>query len=69
MNINSDLVSQPNVNVDMLDKKTQITVLNSEKMYNLITTVMYKQQTQAAERLAFTESKKQIVLGQLLKRQ
>ena len=30
------------INVDMLDKKTQITVVNNEKVYNLLKMVTYR---------------------------
>lgn len=68
VNINSDLVTQASVNVDLLDKKTQITVVNSEKMYNLLKTVQYKRELKATKRLIEPAKKNQIVLGQLCKR-
>ncbi|MDD3436663.1 MAG: hypothetical protein PHC64_05880 [Candidatus Gastranaerophilales bacterium] len=68
VNINSALVSQSSVNVEFLDKKTQITVVNSERMYNLLQTVLYKREKKAVERLLPTREKKQMVIGQLLKR-
>ncbi len=34
--------AKPSVNIDVVDKKSQITVVNSEKMYNLFQTVLYK---------------------------
>lgn len=33
---------KPSVTVEMINKKAQITVVNSEKMYNLFQTVLYK---------------------------
>ncbi len=33
---------KPSVNVDFVNKKTQITVVNSEKMYNIFQNVLYK---------------------------
>lgn len=33
---------KPSVTVEMINKKAQITVLNSEKMYTLFQTVLYK---------------------------
>lgn len=68
VNINSDLVTQASVNVDLLDKKAQITVVNSEKMYNLLKTVQYKRELKATQRLIEPAKKNQIVLGQLCKR-
>ena len=43
VNIENNIFSQkPYVSVDFLNKKTQITVVNSEKMYNLFQTVLFK---------------------------
>ena len=43
VNIENNIFSQkPYVNVDFLHKKTQITVVNSEKMYNLFQRVLFK---------------------------
>ncbi len=33
---------KPYVNVDFVNKKTQITVVNSEKMYNLFQKILFK---------------------------
>ena len=38
------------INAEFLDKKTQITVINSEKVYNLLQTAMYKQKIREEER-------------------
>ena len=66
VNVNSPAVSQAIVNVDMLDKKTQITVVNSEKMYNLLKTVIHKQESRAAQRLIGESSRKPVAFGLLL---
>lgn len=43
VNIQTNIfANKPSVNIDFLDKKTQITVVDSDKMYNLFQTVMYK---------------------------
>ena len=43
VNIENNIFSQkPYVNVDFVNKKTQITVVNSEKMYNLFQRVLFK---------------------------
>lgn len=68
VNINSNLVTQSSVNVEMLDRKTQITVVNSGKMYNLFQTVLYKQKVKESQNLIESEKKNQVVIGQLLKR-
>ena len=69
MNIQSNLFSQPVMNADLLDRKTQITIINSEKMYNLCQTVLYKQKMKETLQLSRPQSTKQLVLGQLLKRE
>jgi len=44
VNIESNIFSQkPSVSVDIVNRKTQITVVNSQKMYNLFQTVLFKQ--------------------------
>lgn len=49
VSVNSAYVTQPSVNVDFTDKQAQITVVNSEKMYNLFQTVLYKQKIKKAQ--------------------
>lgn len=67
--INSELVTQAAVNADLLDNKTQITVVNSDKMYNLLRTVVQKREAVAAQKLIEARPKQRMVLGQLCKRQ
>lgn len=68
VSVQSNMVSDPpSLNVDLLEKKAQITVVNGEKMYNLLSTVNYKQRRKAEERL-LPENNKQVVIGQLMKR-
>lgn len=68
VNVNSSYATQSSLTVDMLDKKAQITVVNSDKMYNLLQTVLHKQKTNAAQKLQLPQRKGQIVIGQLCKR-
>lgn len=68
VNINQDLLTSSSVNVDILDNKTQITVVNSDKMYNLFQTVLHKQKAAATQNLLPPPSRGQLVLGQLCKR-
>ena len=42
VNIENNIFSQKSINIDFVDKKTQITVINNEKMYNLFQTVLFK---------------------------
>ena len=67
-NVNSALATQSAVNVDFMDQKAQITVVNSDKMYNLLKTVLYKKEIKSVQNLQIEQKPKQIVLGQLLKR-
>ena len=47
VNIENNIFSQkPYVNVDFVNRKTQITVINSEKMYNLFQKVLFKKKLQ-----------------------
>lgn len=47
VNIEDNIFSQkPYVNVDFVNRKTQITVVNSEKMYNLFQKVLFKKKLQ-----------------------
>lgn len=68
VNINSNLVTQASVDVDLLEQKAQITVVNSDKMYNLLKTVQQKQEGKAAQRLLASVQPRQIVLGKLFGR-
>ena len=69
VNINSNLVSSSAVDVDMIDGKAQITVVNSDKMYNLLKTVQKKREDKVVQMLIEAAPSKQMVLGQLCKRQ
>ena len=47
VNLKSNIFSNPpSVSVDMVNKKTQITVVDSDNMYNLFQTVLYKKRLQ-----------------------
>lgn len=69
VNVNSTLIAQSSINAELLEQKTQITVYNSDKMYNLLRTVLYKQELKVAQSSPKLSEKKQIVIGQLFKRQ
>lgn len=68
VNVNSNLATQASVSADLLDRKAQITVINSDKMYNLFQTVLYKRKMMEAQKMIPPPNKNQIVIGQLLKR-
>ena len=43
VNLKTNIFSNPpSVNIDFINKKTQITVVDSDNMYNLFQTVLYK---------------------------
>ncbi len=43
---------KPAVNIDFMKNKTQITVVNSDKMYNLFQTVLYKKRIKESQEKA-----------------
>ncbi|HNW25462.1 MAG TPA: hypothetical protein PLG15_00640 [Candidatus Gastranaerophilaceae bacterium] len=63
--INSGGSKRASVSAEFLDKKTQITVYNSDKMYNLLRTVLYKKELQKNNQL---QKNQNVLVGQLLKR-
>lgn len=47
VNLKTNIFSNPpSVSVDFVNKKTQITVVDSDNMYNLFQTVLYKKRLQ-----------------------
>ncbi len=47
VNLKTNIFSNPpSVNVDFVNNKTQITVVDSDNMYNLFQTVLYKRRLQ-----------------------
>lgn len=68
VNVNSNFASKASINVDFLEQKTQITVVNSDKMYNLLKTVQKKREAKAAQKLLIPIKKNQVILGQLFGR-
>lgn len=43
---------KPSVNIDFMKNKTQITVVDSDKMYNLFQTVLYKKRIKESKEKA-----------------
>lgn len=68
VNVQTDFAVQPTVSAEFLDKKTQITVVNSNKMYNLLQTALYKQQIKSLSKQFPQMRGNQVVLGRLLER-
>ena len=61
--VNSPAAGESGISVEMMDKKTQITIYNSDKMYNLLQTVIQKQELRAKPKTA--PKVDQMVFGQL----
>lgn len=56
VNIENNIFSKkPYVNVDFVNRKTQITVVNSEKMYNLFQKVLFKRKLEEQKEKAKSE--------------
>lgn len=72
VNINSNFAANPSMSAELLDGKTQITIVNNDRMYNLLKTVQYRQKVKAAselrQELEQESSNKEIVIGRLLGR-
>lgn len=53
VNIQSNVFNkESSFNVDFVNNKTQLTVINNEKMYNLFQTVLYKRKLREAKEKA-----------------
>lgn len=53
VNIESNIFNQESAfHVDFVNNKTQLTIVNNQKMYNLLQTVMYKSRKKAAQEKA-----------------
>ena len=46
VHLESNIFKEKAVNVDFVNDKTQVTVVNNEKMYNLFQTVLFKRRLQ-----------------------
>ncbi|MBQ3819605.1 hypothetical protein II810_04075 [bacterium] len=56
VNIENNIFSQkPYIGVDFLNKKTQITVVNNERMYNIFQTVLLKKRLKEQKEKAAAE--------------
>ena len=54
VHLETNIFSQKAVNVDFLEDKTQITVVNNEKMYNLFQTVLLKRRLKEQQEKALS---------------
>ncbi len=56
VNIQANIFNQESsFNVDFVNNKTQLTVVNNEKMYNLFQTVLYKKRVKEAKEKALSK--------------
>lgn len=56
VNIQANIFNQESsFNIDFVNNKTQLTVVNNDKMCNLFQTVLYKQKLKAAKKKATTK--------------
>lgn len=56
VNIQANIFNQESsFNVDFVNNKTQLTVVNNEKMYNLFQTVLYKKRMKEAKEKALSK--------------
>ena len=54
VHLESNIFSGKAVNVDFMDDKTQVTVVNNEKMYNLFQTVLFKRRLKEQQEKALS---------------
>ena len=54
VHLETNIFNQKAVNVDFLDDKNQITVVNNEKMYNLFQTVLFKRRLKEQQEKALS---------------
>ena len=54
VHLESNIFNQKSVNIDFVDNKTQVTVVNSEKMYNLFQTVLIKRRLKEQQEKALS---------------
>ena len=71
VNLQTSSKEKCGLSVDMLDRKTQITVFNNDKMYTLLRTALYKEQNKESKNIDIQSSSrhsgyKGAAFGQLL---
>lgn len=59
VNLKNNIFNQkPSVNIDFVKNRTQITVVNSDKMYNLFQTVLFKKRLKEQQEKIAAASKR-----------
>lgn len=64
VSFNSPVIEDSGITVTLDNRKTQINVVNNEKVYNLLKTVQNKKEKMAAEKLQIPAQKK-VIFGSL----
>lgn len=54
VHLESNIFSGKAVNVDFMDDKTQVTIVNNERMYNLFQTVLFKRRLKEQQEKALS---------------
>lgn len=54
VHLESNIFNEKAVNIDFLEDKTQITVVNNERMYNLFQTVLFKRRLKEQQEKALS---------------
>ncbi len=54
VHLESNIFKEKSVNIDFIDDKTQITVVNNERMYNLFQTVLFKRRLKEQQEKALS---------------
>lgn len=54
VHLESNIFNEKSINIDFVDNKTQVTVVNNERMYNLFQTVLFKRRLKEQQEKALT---------------
>ena len=54
VHLESNIFKEKAVNIDFIDNKTQVTVVNNERMYNLFQTVLFKRRLKEQQEKALS---------------
>lgn len=54
VHLESNIFKEKSVNIDFVDDKTQVTVVNNERMYNLFQTVLFKRRLKEQQEKALS---------------
>ncbi len=54
VHLESNIFKEKSINIDFVDNKTQVTVVNNERMYNLFQTVLFKRRLKEQQEKALS---------------